>query len=189
MSTMATLSVITTALSAGAQWVKSGVEHDNAEAQEKVSHFNAQMARDDAARVRAEYAMNAGLKRASARKDIASAANVFAATGNVGSSADAAMVDAYLNLSSDLGAMKYQYDNTAIKYLNEAKNHDYNAKISNANKKGAALAGYLNVATAIGAGALDYYKAGGSFSLWPKKVTDVNGNVLGKVGGYGTYQP
>lgn len=159
---------VTTAIIAGAASVGSAVvdtvsKYQNEKAQENVHGYNELVARDDAQRTLAEYAMNAGLLRANARKQIATAENQMGAMGNFGSSSDAAIVDAYLNLSSDLAAMKYQYDNTAIKFLNEAENHKYNKAISRVNKKGALLGGLLNITGAVAQGYAGYSMAGGKY--------------------------
>lgn len=158
-----TTSIISAAAAVGSAVVSTVSQYQNERAQERVSAYNESVARDDAARTRAEYAMNAGLLRANARKQMGAAANIMGATGNVGSSADAAMVDAYLNLSSDLAAMKYQYDNTAIKFLNEAENHRYNKKVARVNKKGALLGGLLGVASSATQGYMGYSAAGGKY--------------------------
>ena len=188
-----TMSVISTVAAVGAAAVSAVSQYKNEKAQEAVNKYNEAAARDDAERVKAEYAMNAGLRRASARKQIAEAENQMGAVGNIGSSERASVYDAYLNLSSDLAAMQYQYDNTAIKYLNEAENHKYNSKIAKMNASGAKLAGYLNVTAAATSGYGSYSNAGGkygySYFSSNKSVADINGNVIGRVGGYGTYQP
>lgn len=158
-----TMAIVSAVASVGSAVVSTVSQYQNEKAQEGVSAYNESVARDDAVRTRAEYAMNAGLLRANARKQIAAAENQMGAMGNIGSSADAAVVDAYLNLSSDLAAMKYQYDNTAVKYLNEAMNHRYNKNVSRANKKGALLGGMLNIASAATQGYMGYTSAGGKY--------------------------
>lgn len=160
-----TTSIIAAAASVGSAVVDTVSKYQNEKAQENVHGYNEMVARDDAVRTRAEYAMNAGLLRANARKQIATAENQMGAMGNFGSSSDAAIVDAYLNLSSDLAAMKYQYDNTAIKFLNEAENHRYNKKISKMNKSGALLGGLLNITGAAAQGYMGYSLAGGKYGF------------------------
>jgi hypothetical protein len=151
-----TAAVVSGVASVGAAVVDTVSNIQNEEAQIQVSDFNRRMARDDARRTRAEYAMNAGLLRGNARRQIATAQNAMGATGNIGSSADASIYDSYLNLSSDLASMKYQYYNTAIKYLNEMKNHKFNKEVARNNKTGALLGGMLNVTAAASTGYLRY---------------------------------
>lgn len=158
-----TTSIIAGAASVGSAIVKTVSDYQNEGFQEEVSRYNQLVAMDDAARTRAEYAMNAGLLRANARRQMATSQNAMGATGNVGSSSDAALYDAYLNLSSDLASMKYQYDNTAIKFLNEAENHKFNKKVASYNKSGALLGGLLNITGAVSRGYMGYTLAGGKY--------------------------
>ena len=143
----------------------------NQKAIEAQNEYNAIVAEEDAKRTQAESAMNRGLLRANARRQIASGANAMAGMGMVGSSTDAAIVDAYFNLNSDLAAMKYQYDNTAIKYLNEATNYRYNKSVAKMNAKGALLGGMLKATAAAAKGYKGYSEAGGmyGFSYWDNK--------------------
>ena len=164
---------VTTAVISGLAAVGSAVVStvNNVQQQKALAaqnEYNAQVAEQDAVRARAESAMNQGLLRANARRQIATAQNQMAATGNVGSSADAVIMDAYLNLSSDLGAMKYQSDNTAIKYLNEARNYQYNKEVAKRAKTGAYLGGLLNVTSAVGNAYTNYSFSGGEygFNYW-----------------------
>ena len=167
---------VTTAVISGIAAVGSAVVStvNNIQNQQTIAaqnEYNAQAAESDAVRTRAESAMNRGLLRANARRQIATGKNQMVATGNIGSSSDAAILDAYFNLNSDLAAMKYQYDNTAIKYLNEAKNYRYNAQVAKKNKSGALLGGLLNVTSAAGRAYTGYSEAGGKygFDYWKSK--------------------
>ena len=159
---------VTTAVISGIAAVGSAVvstvnQIQNQKAAEAQNEYNAQVAEMDAQRTRGESAMNRGLLRANARRQIASAENQMGAFGMVGTSSDDAVVDAYFNLNSDLAAMKYQYDNTAIKYLNEAQNYRYNAKVARKNAKGALLGGMLNIASAAAGAYKGYSEAGGKY--------------------------
>lgn len=160
-----TTAVISGIASVGAAAVTMMNNIEQQKALEAQNEYNQQVAEEDAVRVRAEGAMNRGLLRANARRQIASAKNMMGATGNVGSSADAAVVDAFFNLSSDLGAMKYQYDNTAIKYLNEAQNYRYNKKVAQRGQTGALLGGMLKITAAGAKGYKGYSEAGGQYGF------------------------
>lgn len=166
---------VTTAVISGVAAVGSAVVNTVSQMQQQQAlaeqnEYNAQVAESDAARTRAESAMNQGLLRANARKQIATGANQLAAFGNFGGSADATIVDAYFNLNSDLAAMKYQYDNTAIKFLNEAQNYRYNKDVAKRAKTGALLGGMLNVTSAATGAYKGYSEAGGKygFNYWKK---------------------
>lgn len=158
-----TTAVISGIAAVGAAVVSTVNQIQNNKAIAAQNEYNRQVAEMDAQRAHAEDAMNEGLLRANARRQIATGQNQMTATGNIGSSADAAIVDAYFNLNSDLGAMKYQYDNTAIKYLNEANNYKYNAQVSRKNAKGALLGGMLNITSAAASAYKGYSDAGGKY--------------------------
>lgn len=161
---MAVTTAIISACAAVAGAVVTTVNNiQNQKTAEAVNKYNAEVAEQDAVRTRAEGAINRGLARASGRRQIASAKNVMLATGNVGSSSDASIYDSFLNLDSDLSAMRYQYDSTAVKYLNEAQNYRYNAKVAKKNQKGA-LMGLLIGLPGLGADGYDKYsRAGGQY--------------------------
>jgi hypothetical protein len=163
-----TTAVISGIASVGAAVVSTINQVQNQKAIEAQNEYNAQVAEEDARRTQAESAMNRGLLRANARKQIASGQNAMAGAGMVGSSPDAAIVDAYFNLNSDLAAMKYQYDNTAIKYLNESANYRYNKAVAKMNAKGALLGGMLKTTAAAAKAYKGYSDAGGKygFSYW-----------------------
>lgn len=168
--TAATTLTIVGAASAVGSSVMRTLNNYTAEKQAaEVAGYNAQVARNDAQRMNAEYAMNAGLMRMNARQQIGSAKNEMAASGNIGPSADAAVLDAYFNLSSDLAAMKYQYDNRAINYLNQAQNFDYNKKVAKRNKTSAIIGGVFDTVAAGTYGYLKYSDAGGKYGL-PKAL-------------------
>ena len=161
--------VIASIVSGGAQVGASVLDTINKVSAEDqaadIAGYNAAQARADAQRIRGEYAMNAGLQRANARRQIASAENEMTAGGNIGPSADAAVMDAYFNLSSDLAAMKYQYDNRAVQYLNQAQNYDYQKKVAKRNKTSAIFGGILNTVATAGKAYTGYNIAGGKYGF------------------------
>ena len=161
-------SVAATVAAIAATTVSTVNSIQNQKALEAQNKYNAKVAEEDAQRAQAESAMNRSLARASGRKKIAEAKNQMSAMGNIGSSADSSIYDAFLNLDSDLGAMRYQYDNTAVKYLNESANYKYNAKIASKNKQGALLGGMLKIGSQAISGYKDYSEAGGKygFNYW-----------------------
>lgn len=161
MSTVTVAAAIGAAASVGSAVVKSINEQQNLAVEQQQNEYNAQIAEINAQRERAEYAMNAGLARANARRDIAAARNAMDAGGNIGDSADMAVVDAYLNLSSDLAAMKYQSDTTAVNYLSRAKNLRWNNDVVKSQRKGQMLGSMLGIVGTAAEGVLNVYTAGG----------------------------
>ena len=84
----------------------------------------------------------------------------MSATGNIGPSADAIVIDSYFNLGKDLSSMKYQYDNTAINALNRAKNYRYNAEVARKNKTSSIIGGVIGVPASIAGNVLSGYVLG-----------------------------
>ena len=140
--------------------LKAYNDYQSAEVERQQNLYNAKMSEYDAQLARSEYAMNAGLLRESTRREIASAENIMSATGNIGPSADAVVIDSYFNLGKDLSSMKYQYDNTAINALNRAKNYRYNAEVARKNKTSAIIGGVIDVPVSIAGNVLGAYNLG-----------------------------
>lgn len=137
----------------------------NQAAQVKINEANAKIAENEAAAARAEYAQNASIYRSNARRQIASAEASMAAAGNIGSSADAAVMDSVFNLSKDLSALKYNYDSKAVSAENAAANYRYNTTIARRNTTSAIIGGSLKTVASTGAALGQTYDWG----LWGKK--------------------
>lgn len=165
---MAVNAAVVTSIISGAAQVGSSIldtinKVQGAEQEAQIAGYNASVARADAQRLRGEYAMNAGLLRANARYTLAEATNAMAASGNVGPSADATILNSYFNLAGDLASMKYNYDNRVVNKLNEAQNYDYIKKVAKRSKTSAIIGGLLGGTAAV-TGAYDQYsKAGGKY--------------------------
>lgn len=151
--------------SAGSAIMETITNARNQSAQEKISKLNARMSENEAAAARAEYAQNASIYRSNARRQIASAEASMAAAGNIGSSADAAVMDSVFNLSKDLSALKYNYDSKAVSAENAAANYRYNAAVARRNRTSAIIGGSLNTVASTGAALGQTYEWG----LWGKK--------------------
>lgn len=135
------------------------------EALEQQHRYNAKIAEYEAQKARVEYAQNASIYRSKARRATAGAENAMSGTGNIGSTADAVALESMFNLSKDLSALKYNYDNKAISALNEAAQHEFNAEVARHNRTSAVIGGVVDtVASAGGATAQTY-----AWGLWGKK--------------------
>lgn len=145
--------------------MKTVTNAQNYDVQKQQHLYNAKVAESEAEAARAEYAMNASIYRSRARQQVAGAETAMGAMGNIGDSADAASLDAMFNLSKDLSALKYQYDNKAVKALNEAQMHKFNAKVARMNRGNAIIGGTFNtLSSVIGSGAQTY-----EWGLWGGK--------------------
>lgn len=136
--------------SAGSSIMETVTNARNQSAQEKINKLNARMAENEAAAARAEYANQASMVRSNARRQIASAEASMAASGNIGSSADAAVMDSMFNLSKDLAALKYNYDSKAVSAENAATNYRYNAAVARKNRTSAIIGGSFKTIASAG---------------------------------------
>jgi hypothetical protein len=151
--------------SAGSSIMETVTNASNQSAQMKINEANAKIAENEAAAARAEYANQASIVRSNARRQIASAESSMAAAGNIGSSADAAVLDSMFNLSKDLAALKYNYDSKAVSAENAARNYKYNAAVARRNRTSAIIGGSLKTVAATGAALGQTYDWG----FWGKK--------------------
>lgn len=154
--------------------------YQNAKAQQKAAEANAQLAEQEAQAQRNAEAMNASQMRREARQKIAAAKARYAAEGNIGESADATVEDAYVNLASDLSALRFNYENKAIQAENESLMYSYNAKVSGMNKTSSIIGGTLNTAASGASFATSAYAAGATLSSGAGgagKVTGYTGAV------------
>lgn len=144
--------------------VMSGVFDAQAiDAQTKEYKMNAQQSRYAARQAYQEGAMAINQQTDAARKEIATGVASMSAAGNIGTSAQAALMQGYFNLGKDVSALKYKYSNEAIQHINRANILDYNADISESNRKNRILSSWLSAGTSLvsGAGNAAYFAGAG----------------------------
>lgn len=130
--------------------VVSGISDAQAiDAQTDEFKLNAQQARYAAAQAYQEGAMAVNQTTDSARKEIASGVAGMSAAGNIGTSAQAAIVQAYSNLSKDISAINYKYGNEAIQHKNRAAALEYSAKVSESNRKNRVLSSWIKAGASV----------------------------------------
>ena len=154
-----------TALVSGGMSVASNIMQgmtnaQNEDAQKQENLYNAKQERFAVTQSFQEGAMTANQIADRATKDIALGYNKMSAGGNVGSSAQSAVIQSGFNLDKDLSAINYKYSNEAIQHENKAKAFDYSAKIAKKNRLSAMVGSYIGAASsAVSAKAnYDYFK-------------------------------
>lgn len=136
------------------------------DAQTNEYRINAQQERWAAEQAYQEGAMAVNQATDSARKEIATGVASMSAANNIGTSAQAALMQGYFNLGKDVSAINYKYGNEAIQHKNKAKMLQYNSTVSEANRKNRILSSYLSGITSFGSGlamGAYYGGAGGAF--------------------------
>lgn len=143
---------------------------------EKLNQYNAQVTAEKIKALNYEEAMNETLKRLNAYSEIGEGKNVMGSRGNIGSSADAAVINAYMNLAGDLSAMSFNYENKRVDLKTEQNNYLYQAAIANAQKKSAIQAGILSTLGTAIHGYVSYSAAGGEYGIdskiWDSRYWD-----------------
>lgn len=133
------------------------------DAQTNEYRINAQQERWAAEQAYQEGAMAVNQATDSARKEIAGGVASMSASNNVGTSAQAALMQGYFNLGKDVSAINYKYGNEAIQHKNKAKMLEYNSTVSEANRKNRILSSYLSAGTSFVSGlAMGTYYGGAS---------------------------
>jgi hypothetical protein len=120
----------------------------------KVAAANAKITLENIKTNNHEYAINTFLTRHSARNAIDSARASMAASGNIGSSAEAAVVQGYKNLDVSLSNMKFNYDTREVALKNQYNVQKYQEKMAKKNAKKSGLSGILGTSLAIVGGAI-----------------------------------
>lgn len=110
---------------------------------------NARIARENIVVNRNEHAINAMLLRHGARDTIASSRAAMIAAGNIGSSADAAVEQAYKNLDVSLSNMKFNYDSRDVALENQARIYEYKAEQAKKAAKKNGLSSILGTGLAV----------------------------------------
>lgn len=149
--------------------------------------INAQQSRYAAEQAYQEGAMSVNQATLSARQEIGTGKATMSASGNIGTSAQAAIVQSYMNLGKDISAINYKYGNEAIQHKNKAAMLEYNAKMSEINRKNRITSSWLKAGTEIVKSAGSAATMG-AFGGTPK-VTGYTGAVTndGMYGAWGGY--
>jgi len=160
MSTAAILTVAYVATEAASGVAETMNNYGEAKRAERVDKYNARVTEEKIKSLNYEEAMNMTLRRLNAYSDIASAKNTMAGRGNIGTSADAATMNAYMNLAGDLSAMSFNYENQRNDLEQTRRNYLYQAKIAKAQKKSAIMGGILKTSGKALAGVAHGYSSG-----------------------------
>lgn len=133
------------------------------DAQTNEYRINAQQERWAAEQSYQEGAMAVNQATDSARKGIATGVASMSAAGNIGTSAQSAIMQGYFNLGKDVSAINYKYGNEAIQHKNKAAMLEYNSTVSEANRKNRILSSYLSAGTSFVSGLAmgSYYSGAG----------------------------
>ncbi|MBO5833886.1 MAG: hypothetical protein J6R22_02940 [Alphaproteobacteria bacterium] len=175
------------AIKATSEVVSGMYEAQAMDAQTQEYKINAKQSRYAAEQAYQEGAMSVNQATLSARQEIGSGIASMSASGNIGTSAQAAIVQSYMNLGKDVSAINYKYGNEARLHKNKAAMLEYNADISEINRKNRITSSWLKagaeVAKSIGSAAFM-----GGFSGTPKVTgfTDAvtNDGMYGAWGGF-----
>lgn len=136
------------------------------DAQTNEYRINAQQERWAAEQAYQEGAMAVNQKTDSARKEIATGVASMSASNNIGTSAQAALMQGYFNLGKDVSAINYKYGNEAIQHKNKANILEYNSAVSEANRKNRILSSWLSAGTSFASGlAMGSYYSGAGFTF------------------------
>lgn len=119
------------------------------DAQTQEYKINAQQSRYAAEQAYQEGAMSVNQATLSARQEIATGKAAMSASGNIGTSAQAAIVQSYMNLGKDVSAINYKYGNEARQHKNKAAMLEYNAEISEINRKNRITSSWLKAGSEI----------------------------------------
>lgn len=182
---MLTALIITTIVAAAGAALQGYTNYQNNKAQESVAKYNAKVAENQAIQTQMEESVALDQQREDARRRIAAGRAAMAASGNVGPSSQGAELNALTNLDEDTAYTKWNYGSKADAFRSQAAIDRYSAKVYRGSAVNSLVAGGLNTIGAIGKGVTNMYAAGliGGDDL----VKDVNGNTLGRVGGYGSW--
>ena len=146
MDPLTIMAVAAAAMKAIGKFTSGFSEAQALDAQRKQYKINAQQSRWAAEQAYAEGAMAVNQQTDAAIKEIAQGVNAMSAAGNVGTSAQAALLQGYFNLGKDVSAINYKYDNEAIQHKNAAAVADYNAKIAEKNRKNRIISQWIGLA-------------------------------------------
>ena len=165
MSSPAGLAILAGTIKAASDLQSGWADAAAIDAQTNEYRINAQQERWAAEQAYQEGAMAVNQATDSARKEIATGVASMSAANNIGTSAQAALMQGYFNLGKDVSAINYKYGNEAIQHKNKAKILEYNSKVSEDNRKNRILSSYLSASTSFVSGlakAAEY--GGGAFA-------------------------
>lgn len=177
------VAIIAAVLTAAAAAYQGYTSYKQAETQEAINNYNAKVAENQALQAQMEKSVALDQQREEAKRRIAAGRAAMAASGNVGSASQAAELNAWYNLDEDESYTNWNYDTKSQAFKSQAALDKFSAGVSHANGVSALVGGGLNTLSAIAGGANSIY------NLYPGSnlVKDINGNTLGKVGGYGSW--
>lgn len=183
-STAAIIGITAAAVSAAGAGYTAYTNYQNAKAQEDAAKYNAKVAHNQALQAQMEQSVSEDRLREDARRKIAAGRAAMIAGGNIGPASQGAELNALSNLDEDLAINTYNYGSRATAARNQQALDIFSGKVASKNAVSALVSGGLNVTASLlsGASMLDKISPAAS------NVVDINGNVLGKVGGYGIYQ-
>lgn len=145
------------------QAISANTQAKNIDSQTKVLKDQAQLDREAAVSVLQTGVLNNDKMTRAGRETIASSENAMLAGGNIGTSQQESLFNAYFKLDRDVAAQRYDYREQAKALFNKANQEERNAKIMKSQKSDLYLASLLNGATTAANGAMNYYKLGGEF--------------------------
>lgn len=164
----------------------SGISDAKAlDAERQQNKINAQQSRYAVQQAYQEGAMAVNQTTDAARKEIASGVAGMSASGNVGTSAQAALMQGYFNLGKDVSAINYKYGNEATQHLNKARTFDYNANVIESNRKNRILSSWINAGSSIASAAFLASTVGGG--VGPKMVDGPHGGKAWAINGKAMY--
>lgn len=168
-----TIALVSTGLNVANKVYSGMTGAQSIDAQTNEYRLNAMQQRNAARQAWWEGAMAVNQQTDAANKEIATGVNSMAARGNIGASAQAAVMQGYRNLGKDISAINYRYGNEAIQHMNTANILEYNAAISEANRKNRILSSFLGAGQALAGGLLGAYRLGafGSGTTYSGAVT------------------
>lgn len=177
-ATTMTVAAITAAVASTAGAVVQGVQnYQQGKFEEAEARINREQAYQSQKQAYQESSLNRTQQYRAGRHDLATGANLMAAAGNIGTSAETAYREGAFNLAEDLSAMKYRYDAEAAKYGTQAKMYGQHAKMARYNRKMGLLASSLNVTGTAARGVMNVGLAQGWSNAAPKPHTTYTGAV------------
>lgn len=143
MAYAAIAAAVASTAAATVQGVQNYQQGKFAEAEAKINKAQAEQSQKQAFQ---EESLNTTQQYRAGRHDLATGANLMAAHGNLGTSAESAFLGGAFNLAEDLSAMKYRYDAEAANYGTQANMYGQHSKMAKHNRRMGVLASSINVA-------------------------------------------
>lgn len=166
------LAVMSAAVTVASSVAKGMGDYGEAKRQKEIARYNAAVTAEKIKALNYEEAMNETLRRLNAYEEIGTGKNYMGSRGNIGSSADSAVINAYMNLAGDLSAMSFNYENKRVDLRTERNNYLYQKQVADAQKNAAVMSGILGTTGSVLQGYKDYSLAGGKYG-YNSKYWDV----------------